>query len=74
MNDEIIFDQDFYELDAISRACEDYKNIAEIQVKIENNGYRCYIYKCNLNVDRVKDEFANYVLAMSVKQMGYMKE
>ena len=74
MCDEIFFNQEFYELNAINQACKDYEHIAKIQVKIEDNGYICRIYKSNLNIDKVKYEFANYVLAMSVKQMRYMEE
>ena len=74
MSDGIFLNQDFYKSDAINQACEDYKHIAEIQVEMVDNGYICHIYKCNLDVSRVKHEFVNYVLALSVKQMRYMEE
>ena len=74
MSDEIFFNQDFYELDAINQACKDYEHIARIQVETIDNGHTCRIYKCNLDVSRVKHEFVNYVLALSVKQMRYMEE
>lgn len=74
MSNEIFFDQEFYLLDAINQACKDYEHIARIQVETVLNGCFCRIDKCNLDVSRVKHEFVNYVLAMTVKQMRYMEE
>ena len=74
MNSEILFNKEFYELEAIKRACIDYKHIAGIQVEIEDSYYLCRIHECNIDANIVKNELSNYVLAMSIKLMRYMEE
>jgi len=74
MNDEILFNKELYELEAINRARKDYEHIAGIKVEAAGNYYLCQIHECSMDIDIVKNEFANYVLAMSIKLMRYMEE
>lgn len=74
MNHELFLNKEFYSLDAIYKACSDYRHITSIQVKDYENYYLCYLNDCRKDFDLVKNEFSNYVLALTVKLKRYMEE
>ena len=63
---EIIkFNKDIYNLKAIEKAIEEYKNLAAIQVKAGKDYFEVKMDNIDSEVKNViKDEFANYVLGL----------
>ncbi len=60
----ILFNKQFYRLQAIKKAIEAYKELAVFNIKEKDNNIKINIDKIDKDVkDIIKDEFCNYVLA-----------
>ncbi len=66
----ISFDGSIYLKEAVKKACRDYQSIADIRMT-ENNGLICCsIQNPRADPERIRDEFGNYVLNLTVMMGG----
>lgn len=64
----IVFNKQFYHLQAIKKAIEVYKELAVFNIKEKDNNIEVDIDEVDKDVkDVIKDEFCNYVLAETKK-------
>ena len=59
---KIRFNLDFYNLNAIKKAAEDFKDVTQIEVK--DTGEVIFMPNNGLNLEWLESEFKNYVLAL----------
>jgi hypothetical protein len=53
-----------YDLNSIKRAIKDYKGIARITIKSNENNYADLTLKSTENIPNIEHEFTNYVLGL----------
>ena len=77
----IAFDLSLYSEDAVLRAIQDYKGIAEIEYKatqknpgLDNNAEKqieCVISHSMYDIETTRLEFCNYVLSLTISMGGF---
>lgn len=65
---EILLRKELYSLATISRASEDYKNLAQISIEDTDEYYKTVFHKCKYNEQLTMDEFENYLIDLTVKK------
>lgn len=61
----INFNKDFYSLEAIKKAIQDYKGLADFNIKIDKKNIKVNLKNIDPNSKNViKEEFCNYVLGL----------
>lgn len=65
--------KDFYKKEAVYEAANKYVKIANIQIDDRGNYLICVFNNYKLDIELIKKEFSNYVIALMVKEKEYMK-
>ncbi len=61
----INFNRDFYNLDSIKKAIQDYKGLADFDIKLGKKNIKVNLKNINPeSKDIIKEEFCNYVLGL----------
>jgi hypothetical protein len=72
MTNELKLSKSFYNKKVILKASKDYDKLASIQIKELDEYIICIFNDCKTDLELVLKEFCNYLIALTVKEKGYM--
>lgn len=74
MADVLKLHKSLYNRKIISKASYDYNGLADIQIKDTDNYTICIFNNCKADLQLIKKEFSNYLIALMVKEKGLIKK